>query len=181
MVAYFLRAQDEAAKFKCFSLLQVSREQNSSRWCRSQFGLSLHRDERQMVEIEILPHSIIDEITVPILSTNPITSCWIDHYIGYTITKVLPGNKNEVRKLKIKAACFFLFKNKLYRRSFYGPLLKCARQKKVKYILYILHEGHCGNHLGGRSFAHKALTQGKLLANNVEGCHCICFEVQSMP
>ena len=39
------------------------------------------------------------------------------------------------------------------------PYLKCLTQQQGQYILAELHEGICGNHLSGRTLAHKAHTQ----------------------
>lgn len=46
----------------------------------------------------------------------------------------------------------------LYRRSSY-PLLKCVGPADANYILREIH-GVCGNHMGGRALAYKALRQG---------------------
>lgn len=52
MVAYLTKAQDEAAKFKCLSLLQAPTEQNSHADIMASVALAIHTDERQIVEIE---------------------------------------------------------------------------------------------------------------------------------
>ena len=48
----------------------------------------------------------------------------------------------------------------LYKWSLDGPYLKCLTTKLGQYILAELHEGICRNHLGGRTLAHRAHTQG---------------------
>ena len=46
------------------------------------------------------------------------------------------------------------------RRSFEGPYLSCLHPEKVSELLAELHVGVCGNHVKGRSLAHRAMTQG---------------------
>ena len=40
------------------------------------------------------------------------------------------------------------------------PLLKWVTLAEAKYIMREIHEGTCGNHIGGQSLAFKALRQG---------------------
>ena len=53
-----------------------------------------------------------------------------------------------------------LYNDKLYRRGYSMPLLKCATPLEAKYIMKEIHQGICGNHIGGQSLAFKALRQG---------------------
>ena len=42
----------------------------------------------------------------------------------------------------------------------FGPYLLCVHADIVEDLLFEIHEGICGSHTGGRSLAHRALTQG---------------------
>ena len=60
-----------------------------------------------------------------------------------------------------KAPRYWLFeKQKLYKHSYTGPYLLCVHLEVVGPLLKELHEGICRSHTGGRSLAHRALTQG---------------------
>ena len=48
---------------------------------------------------------------------------------------------------------------KLYKRSFSGPYLLCVHPEMTELLLEELHEGICRSHTGGRSLAHRAITQ----------------------
>ncbi|KAL0398238.1 UNVERIFIED_CONTAM: hypothetical protein Sradi_2167100 [Sesamum radiatum] len=48
----------------------------------------------------------------------------------------------------------------LYKRGFSQPFLKCLTPEEGDYVLREIHEGICGNHIGGRALAGKALRQG---------------------
>ena len=69
-------------------------------------------------------------------------------------------DKNEARKLRLRAARYALIDGKLYRRSFYGPYLKCLRPDEAESVMGIVHSGVCGNHSGGKSLAHKVMREG---------------------
>ena len=43
---------------------------------------------------------------------------------------------------------------------FGGPYLLCLHPEKVGELLAELHDRVCGNHVGGCSLAHRAMTQG---------------------
>ena len=60
----------------------------------------------------------------------------------------------------MRAARYALIGNHLYCKSLTGPYLKCPNSEDARRLLEEIHEGVCGNHSGGQSFAHKALTAG---------------------
>uniref|UniRef100_A0A2N9HT99 Uncharacterized protein n=1 Tax=Fagus sylvatica TaxID=28930 RepID=A0A2N9HT99_FAGSY len=63
--------------------------------------------------------------------------------------------------IKRKAPRYWLSKEgNLYKRSFSGPYLLCVHPSLVDDLLYEIHEGICGSHTGGRSLAHRAMSQG---------------------
>ena len=67
----------------------------------------------------------------------------------------------EAEKIWRNAPRFWLLEDhKLYRRSYSGPYLLCIHLEESESLLEKLHKGICGSHTGGRSLAHRALTQG---------------------
>ena len=67
----------------------------------------------------------------------------------------------EADKVQRKATRYWLSENqKLYKRSFSGPYMLCVHPKLTESLLEQLHEGICGSYTGGRSLAHRAITQG---------------------
>ncbi|CAL9129928.1 unnamed protein product, partial [Musa textilis] len=50
--------------------------------------------------------------------------------------------------------------DRLYKRSFSHPLLRCLDPDEAKIILAEVHAGTCGEHMGGRTLAFKVLRQG---------------------
>ena len=73
--------------------------------------------------------------------------------------KLLEG-KDEARKLRVKAAWYFLMDEVLYKRGFSQPYLRCLASDEANYVLQEVHEGACGNHSGARSLIHKVVRAG---------------------
>ena len=85
----------------------------------------------------------------------------MDPIIQFLSKDVLPEDKSEAEKICRKAPRFWLSKDqKLYKRSFSRPYLLCIHPETSKLLLEELHEGIYGSHTGGRSIAHRAITQG---------------------
>ena len=86
---------------------------------------------------------------------------WMDPIIAYLKDDQLPEDKTEAHKIRLKATRFWLSPDgRLYRKSFTGPYLQCVHPSKVEDFLYEIHEGICGSHIGGRSLAYRAISQG---------------------
>ena len=85
----------------------------------------------------------------------------MDSIIQFLREDTLPEERIEADKVRRKATRFWLSENqKLYKRSFLGPYLLCIHPEMTESLLEELHEGICGSHIGGRSLAHRAITQG---------------------
>ena len=80
--------------------------------------------------------------------------------IDYLGNSKLLEDKNDTRKLRLKAATYALIDGILFRKSFSGPLLRCVSEEKSRMILQVKHSRVCGNYFRGRSLAHKAITVG---------------------
>ena len=86
---------------------------------------------------------------------------WMGPIIQFLSKDVLPEDKSEAEKIRRKAPWFWLSEDqKLHKLSFSGPYLLCIHPEASKLLLEELHEGICGSNIGGRSIAHRAITQG---------------------
>ena len=85
----------------------------------------------------------------------------MDSIIQFLKEDILPEERIEADKVRRKATRYQLSENqKLYKRSFSGSYLLCVHPELTESLLEELHEGICGSHTGGRSLAHRAITQG---------------------
>ena len=67
---------------------------------------------------------------------------------------------NERKKIKKQARRYCIYLDKLYRRSFFGPYLRCVTPREATRILVELHEGDCGSQSSGRSLVLRARRVG---------------------
>ena len=85
----------------------------------------------------------------------------MDSIIQLLKEDTLPEERLEADKVRQKATRFWLSEyQKLYKRLFSGPYLLCVPPETIESLLEELHEGICRSHTGGRSLAHRAITQG---------------------
>ncbi|XP_062075551.1 uncharacterized protein LOC133779627 [Humulus lupulus] len=148
------KVTDLRSHFRQFELIQVPREQNqkadalaklaSAGGCTRQSSISISRSSKDM----------------EVYSTSSEPECWIDPIIKYLTTSELPPNPKDAKLLRLRAQRYSMIHGTLYRKSFNGPYLRCLLPSEAKKLLEEIHEGTCGNHIGGRSLAHKALTAG---------------------
>ena len=85
---------------------------------------------------------------------------WMNSIIWFLKENILPEEKIEADKIRRKATSYWLLEDhKLYKHSFSGPYLLCVHPELTESLLEELHEGIYGNHTGGRSLAHRVITQ----------------------
>ncbi|KAK2999683.1 hypothetical protein RJ639_024172 [Escallonia herrerae] len=148
----------EASKFKNFAIRHIPRDQNTQADSLSRLTSADISEFSQAIYIEFLrKRSIQPSKEIDVVEYEP---CWMDPIIQYLVLGTLPSEQSEARNLRAKAARFALVDGVLYKKSFSLPYLKCLSPKEADYALQEVHEGICGQHLGGRNLAHKILRQG---------------------
>ncbi|GFS38889.1 hypothetical protein Acr_00g0059990 [Actinidia rufa] len=101
-------------------------------------GDYLAKDARMIAYFRCIPLEFLDNPSIgatdKILQTeeNP---TWMDEIIAYLRNGILPEDKLQARRLQYRSASFCIFKGKLYKRSFSGPLLRCLRPEEAEYVL----------------------------------------------
>ncbi|XP_070026202.1 uncharacterized protein [Nicotiana sylvestris] len=63
----------------------------------------------------------------------------------------VPNDKKKACALQRRAARYCLKQGNLYRKMIGGPLARCLGPAQTEYVMREVHEGHYGNHAGGRS------------------------------
>ena len=82
---------------------------------------------------------------------------WMTPIVSYLKDGKLSKGKDEARKLKVRAARYFLMEEVLYKIGFSQPYLRCLAPDEANYVLREVHEGACENHSGARSLIHKVV------------------------
>nr|XP_010909350.1 uncharacterized protein LOC105035479 [Elaeis guineensis] len=85
---------------------------------------------------------------------------WIDPLLKYLRLDELPSDSWEAWKIRKQAVRYVLHDDKLYKRSFFLPLLRCLRSSKADYALREVHKEIYENHLGIKILSYKILQQG---------------------
>ena len=85
---------------------------------------------------------------------------WMTLIVIYLKDRKLLEDKDEARKLRIRAAKYVLIDEVLYKRGFSQPYLRCLAPDESNYVLREVHEGACGNHSGARALVHKVIRAG---------------------
>ena len=85
---------------------------------------------------------------------------WMMPIVQFLKLGELLSNKLEARKVECRSAYFFIENDRLYKKGFALPSLRCLNPEEADYVLREIHEGICGSHLTGTSVALKAVRSG---------------------
>ncbi|XP_072066863.1 uncharacterized protein [Arachis hypogaea] len=75
---------------------------------------------------------------------------------------IMPRDKGNPQNFTRKASLYTNIAGELYRRGFSQPLLKCLSKDEAHEVMNEVHEGVCGNHIGGRALAAKIIRTGSV-------------------
>ncbi|XP_010430672.1 PREDICTED: uncharacterized protein LOC104714901 [Camelina sativa] len=87
---------------------------------------------------------------------------WQIEIIAYIADGIMPKDKWEARRLRVKSAHYTMLDGSLFRLDANGALLICVNTKDVNDIMREVHEGAGGNHSGGRALALRIRRNGTL-------------------
>ncbi|GJX38659.1 reverse transcriptase domain-containing protein [Tanacetum coccineum] len=118
-----------------------------------------HTYQKQGPRFEILKEKSIqkEEVATVVEEDGP---KWMTPIMEYLKDGTLPGDRNEERKLRIKARQYELLEGVLYKRSFLKPWLRCVGPLQADYVIREIHKGSCNIHAGPRSVVAKAVRLG---------------------
>uniref|UniRef100_A0A2N9HX24 Integrase catalytic domain-containing protein n=1 Tax=Fagus sylvatica TaxID=28930 RepID=A0A2N9HX24_FAGSY len=160
MSAYVTVARTLLSEFDSTQVAQIGRGHNSHTDVLAKLATALETDMQRTVCIETLDQPSFQDQGASVFSISSQPS-WMDPILRYLKDNRLPEDTKEAKVIKRKALRFWVSKEGLlYRRSFTGPYLLFVHPDKVRDFLFEIHEGICGSHTGGRSLAHRAISQG---------------------
>ena len=97
----------------------------------------------------------IPSIDIPKVNQIDGVANWTTPIMSYLKDGLLPEDKEEARKLRVKVAKFVHMDEVLYRRGFSQPYLWCLTIDESHYILMDVHKKACRNHVEARSLVYK--------------------------
>ncbi|CAL8167597.1 unnamed protein product [Prunus armeniaca] len=159
MSAYLAKAKKLLDDFIGYEIIQIPQLENAKADSLARLASSIDIDLGRSIPVEFLEKPSIEEDHVEVfpISSEP---TWMDPIHDYLTHGVLPEDKAEARRVWYKSSRYLIINNKLYKRGFSLPYLRCLTPDEANYVLREIHKGVCGNHAGTRSLAHKALRQG---------------------
>ncbi|XP_075633842.1 uncharacterized protein LOC142606364 [Castanea sativa] len=161
MKKYLERVKGVLSLFKRFQVRQIPRGQNAHADSLAMLATSPGSKLPRMVMVEDLLTSSLTGISAVRVHSIHVGPSWMDPIVTFLQHRELPEDKMVAEKVRRSAPRYWLSEEqKLYRRSYSGPYLLCVHPEAVEPLLEELHEGICGSHTGGRSLAHRAMTQG---------------------
>ena len=84
----------------------------------------------------------------------------MDSIIDYLKNKMLPDNKQESRRIRLRSTRYVILDDVLYKRGCLLHHLRCLAHKEASYVIKEIHERIYGNHSEARSLALKVVCQG---------------------
>ncbi|GJU74291.1 reverse transcriptase domain-containing protein [Tanacetum coccineum] len=159
MIKYLEKVKSLISGFASFSISQVPRSKNKKADALSKITSTGFAHLSKQVLVKILKEKSIHEEEVATVVEEEGTT-WMTSIIDYLKDENLPGDRNEERKLHIKARQYELFEGILYKRSFMKPWLWCVGPLQADYVIREIHEGSCSMHAGPRSVVAKAMQLG---------------------
>nr|GEV90286.1 reverse transcriptase domain-containing protein [Tanacetum cinerariifolium] len=114
---------------------------------------------KSLVLVEVLRNKSIKEkeVTIVVEEDEP---TWMTPIVKYLKEGTLLNDRNEARKLRIKARQYELMEEILYRRSFLTPWLRCVGLLQEEYVIREIHKESCSMHVGLQSAVAKAIRLG---------------------
>ncbi|XP_016205400.1 uncharacterized protein LOC107645794 [Arachis ipaensis] len=154
---YWLIAKDLISKFSSFIILHVHREENVRADILSKLVAT-----RADTQTSALSQLTLKRPSIELLSITNINHLrdWRTPFLEYINAGIIPRDELNPQHFRRKASLYTNIEGELYRRGFSQPLLKCLNKDEAKEVMDEIHEGVCGNHIGGWALTAKIVRTG---------------------
>lgn len=137
-------------RFKKMEFIYIPREKNLKADLLSKLS-----NIEENVGMENVVHQTIHTLRFAMMIESQ--ESWITSILEYVQNGIGPKDQKERWQLQKKSRQILYIDDKLYRRVFTQPLLKCLRAVEVEYVMVEIHEGCCGQHFEHMNSARKIL------------------------
>ncbi|XP_021853697.2 uncharacterized protein [Spinacia oleracea] len=159
MRKYLEKLKQAAAQLEKFEIKLVPRADNSMADTLAKLASSKAVDLKRSVMIEVLKRRSTEGKGKEIMVIADGKE-WYDDMWAYKATAILPENPEEAKKIKKDGPWYIIYMGRLYKRSFSLPLLRCLSAYESEKLIEEIHEGSCGNHVGGKTLSLLCQRQG---------------------
>nr|XP_016507384.1 PREDICTED: uncharacterized protein LOC107825062 [Nicotiana tabacum] len=140
-------------------LEKIPREENVEANALANLASAAEVTNEENASVIHLFHSVLDQDKNE-LNYNDLTWDWRNEIVNFLQYGILLEDNKKAQALHQKAARYCLNQGNLYRKMFGGPLARCLGPSQTEYMMREIHEGHCGNHAGGRSLVKTIIRAG---------------------
>nr|XP_043613766.1 uncharacterized protein LOC122585704 [Erigeron canadensis] len=159
MQLYLEETKKLIGEFESFHIEQVRRNQNKKADALSKLASLTFAHLTKEVLVEVLQEkSIIKGKEVSQVEEEE--DCWMTPIYNFIKNETLPEDNHEAQKVRMKAPMYLLIEDKLFRKSFLCPHLRCVGPSQAQTLIQEVHGGTCGIHAGPRSVATKIMRLG---------------------
>ena len=163
MQGYLSQVRHLQSSIESFSLLHIPRSGNIHADSLAMLATFMARSLTRVILIEDLCKPTEVKGKVVHVHQVRVGPNWMDPIVLFLREDILPKDKSETDKVRIKVPYFWLSEDQ--KHSFSGPYLLYIHLETSELHLEELHEGIFGSHTGGRSLSHRAITQGYWWSN----------------
>nr|KYP31625.1 hypothetical protein KK1_047960 [Cajanus cajan] len=155
---YFYMASQQISSFDEFTIQHVPREKNTRADLLSKLASTKCPGQHRTIIQETLHSPSLDNKVVN--TSNSEGQGWMTGIWSYLKPGVLPEDRDEAWKMRLRSAKFVIVGDELFKRGISTPLLKCLTAPQAAYVIKEIHRGICGMHSGARSMATRVLRAG---------------------
>ncbi|XP_071727340.1 uncharacterized protein [Rutidosis leptorrhynchoides] len=159
MQKYLKLLQELAVWFEHFELAQVPRSQNKKADVLSKLAYLTFSHFQKQVLVEELPCKSIDN-DLMVASVEEEQSNWMEPILQYIRNNALPNDKYEARLVRERAPMYIIQNDILYRKSYFGPMMRCVGPIEAEMIVDEVHNGSCALHSDYKTIAAKIMRMG---------------------
>ncbi|XP_072074378.1 uncharacterized protein [Arachis hypogaea] len=154
---YWLIAKDLISKFNSFIILHIHRENNVRADVLSKLAAT-----RADTQTSALSQLTLQKLSTELLSITNINHLrdWRTPFLEYINAGIMPRDEPNPQSFRRKASLYTNIAGELYRHGFSQPLLKFLSKDEAHEVMNEVHEGVCGNHIGGWALAAKIVRIG---------------------
>nr|XP_043615952.1 uncharacterized protein LOC122587853 [Erigeron canadensis] len=159
MQLYLEETKKLIEEFESFHIEQVRRNQNKKADALSKLVSLTFAHLTKEVLVEVLKEKSITKGN-EVSQVEEEEDCWMTSIYNFIKNETLPKDNHEAQKVRMKAPMYLIIEDKLFRKSFLGPHLRCVGPSQAQTLIQEVHGGACGIHAGPRSVATKIMSLG---------------------
>ncbi|KAK9074310.1 hypothetical protein SSX86_006908 [Deinandra increscens subsp. villosa] len=159
MKQYLDKINNLVKEFSYCKIIHVPRSKNKKADALSKIAAVAFSHLGKDIKVERLSAPSVGENMVMAIEEG-LGASWMTPIFEFLSDGKLPDGSEEARKIRAKALQYTIINDRLYRKSYLGPSLKCMSEAEASQIIKEVHEGICGLHAGPKTVVAKAQRAG---------------------